>query len=317
MTYLEIINSVTLNKTDKARALFALGYTRRQVADTVLNGNYGFAQNIFVKYVEQRVASSLPSAAFTFVFNRTFGVEIEAYGATREAVANAIRREGLDVYSENYNHTTRNYWKVITDGSISGTNGFEVVSPVLAGEDGLAQLEKVCRALKSVNAKINKSCGLHVHLGAGDLTVKNWKTLYENYANLEVKIDDFMPESRRANNNGYCKSMISAVRNADLRNCQTLNAIQSKVTGGSRYVKLNTTSFARHGTVEFRHHSGTIEFDKISNWILFTARLVEYTKLVEPKILTTFAAPKYKLITHKERLPSHDSESSRSKNLIK
>lgn len=280
MTYLEIINSSRLNKTAKAKALFALGYTRRQVADLVLNGNYGFAQNIFVKYVEQRITSSLPNSPFNFVFNCTFGIEIEAYGATRDQVAAAIQREGISVFVEGYNHTTRNHWKVITDGSIRGENGFEVVSPVLQGEDGLQQLEKVCRALKSCNAKINKSCGLHVHLGASDFSIQNWRNIYSNYAALESQIDKFMPESRRANNNNYCRSITQKVQETNLNECRTLAAIQSKITSGGRYFKLNTQSYAVHGTLEFRQHSGTIEFEKISNWVLFTAQLVEFIKNV-------------------------------------
>ena len=42
-----------------------------------------------------------------------------------------------------------------------------------------------------------------------------------------------------------------------------------------RYFKLNCQSFFRHGTIEFRHHSGTTDFAKIKNWILFTAIVIE------------------------------------------
>lgn len=40
MTLTEILNS-NLNKTEKAKKLFDLGYTRTQVAEYVTNGNYG------------------------------------------------------------------------------------------------------------------------------------------------------------------------------------------------------------------------------------------------------------------------------------
>ena len=34
-------------KTSKIQKLLALGLTRRQVADLVANGNYGFVQNVY------------------------------------------------------------------------------------------------------------------------------------------------------------------------------------------------------------------------------------------------------------------------------
>jgi Putative amidoligase enzyme len=34
-------------------------------------------------------------------------------------------------------------------------------------------------------------------------------------------------------------------------------------------------AFWRHGTVEFRHHSGTVEADKIINWVSLTQHLLE------------------------------------------
>jgi hypothetical protein len=52
----------------------------------------------------------------------------------------------------------------------------------------------------------------------------------------------------------------------------------SALTNRNRYHKLNTESYWRHNTVEFRQHSGTIEYEKISNWILFLARFVEFSK---------------------------------------
>lgn len=46
---------------------------------------------------------------------------------------------------------------------------------------------------------------------------------------------------------------------------------------GSRYFKINFESFATHGTVEFRHHSGTTEYEKIVNWVKLTQAMVERT----------------------------------------
>jgi hypothetical protein len=37
-------------------------------------------------------------------------------------------------------------------------------------------------------------------------------------------------------------------------------------------------AYWRHRTVEFRQHSGSIEFEKISNWLHFLARMIEFSK---------------------------------------
>jgi hypothetical protein len=47
------------------------------------------------------------------------------------------------------------------------------------------------------------------------------------------------------------------------------------VSGGDRFVKLNYQAFWRHGTVEFRHHSGTVDAAKIIKWVVFCQKLVE------------------------------------------
>ena len=37
-------------------------------------------------------------------------------------------------------------------------------------------------------------------------------------------------------------------------------------------------SINRHGTIEFRQHQGTTDFEKISNWVRFCAKLVQWSK---------------------------------------
>ena len=41
-----------ITKTAKIQKLLLLGLTRRQVADLVTNGNYGFVQNVYKKMLE-------------------------------------------------------------------------------------------------------------------------------------------------------------------------------------------------------------------------------------------------------------------------
>lgn len=209
--------------------------------------------------------------------NRKFGVEIEfnACNGGHEALVRKMREKGLECSFRGYTHENLvRAWKVVTDASC----GLELVSPPLKGMNGINQVKLACEALNEVGAKVDKRCGLHVHHDAADFTVKTFKNLYGLYIRFEESIDSVMPISRRGTNGQYCKSLrsfdsktyesyINVLKNA--RSIAEIAAIFS-----TRYLKLNCQSYTRHGTVEFRQHSGTIDFDKMMNWIILTNVMV-------------------------------------------
>lgn len=203
----------------------------------------------------------------------TFGVEIETYNVNRELMVSQAAFNDLPIRYEGYNHHDSNrVFKCVSDGSIEGINPIECVTPVLKGRNGLAALKNACATLNAVGAKVNKSTGLHVHIGAKDLTPAQYCNVFYNYQMLESLIDSFMAESRRANNNGYCMSL----RGKYLRTCETREEVYQAL-GGSRYYKVNPCSWSRHQTIEFRQHQGSTDFEKISNWVAFCAKLVVWS----------------------------------------
>jgi Putative amidoligase enzyme len=215
--------------------------------------------------------------------NLTFGVELECYlpegRNMRQATEAVSRRIGEPVNAESYNHATRPCWKAVTDGSLGDYNrGVEFVSPVLRGEAGLAQLEAVCEALQDFGCTVNRSCGMHVHVGVAGQQVDFFKTLVKLYSVYEPVIDAFMPPSRRASNNSYCKSMTSASA-AAIDRAANLDALILVAHPGPvdnrRYHKLNLVAFNRHRTVEFRQHSGTLDARKARLWTVTCMRMVE------------------------------------------
>ncbi len=274
----EIIDQTT-TKTRKIEQLILLGLTRKDIATLVTNGNYGFVQNVYAKMkAEGRLT---PTAIANFIpqpFNRRFGIEIEAYNVNAITLSNALNAAGISTIVEGYNHTTRANWKIVRDSSIIGEQSLELVSPVLTGTGGMQQIETVCRVLKTLNAYVNKSCGLHVHFDAQNISLNQWKNVYLNYAGFEKQIDQVMPVSRRDSVNQYCQSL-NSINNlvTKIKTATSLDAIK-RVFDGDRYFKINPTSYARHNTIEFRQHSGTIEFEKISNWVLFLHNLVDYSQ---------------------------------------
>ena len=85
----------------------------------------------------------------------------------------------------------------MTDSSLSGNDTFELLSPILVGETGLRELEKVCWVLDLCDVKVNESCGLHVYIDATGFNMETWRNLALSYKHLEPVIDRFMPASRR------------------------------------------------------------------------------------------------------------------------
>lgn len=286
----ELITNIlnqSITKTSKIQQLLLLGLTRRQVADLVTNGNYGFVQNVYKRMLEDgtfapaTTITSLPVINYTF--NRHFGIEIEAYNCTRERLARELREAGINVAVEGYNHITSAHWKLVTDGSLCGNDTFELVSPILEGESGLRELEKVCWVLDFCNVKVNESCGLHVHMDAADFTMNTWKNLALSYKNIESVINAFMPAGRR--DNYYCKSL-SGISERRILQASTLNDLRAAF-GNDRYHKVNLEAYARHRTIEFRQHSGSTNFTKMSNWILFLGRMITFAQQAKVETGTT------------------------------
>lgn len=209
-------------------------------------------------------------------------MEIECIGVSQAVALTALQNAGISAEIESYNHSVRSHWKITTDSSVSdgrGMPGIEVVSPILRGEAGLAELRKVADALNVAGATANRSCGLHVHVGADDLSLEDIKTVVRRYTAFESVIDTFMPQSRRGDNNTFCKSMSrwSTWEGHRLTGCDTLSQLRSSYF--DRYYKINLAAFIRQGTLEFRQHSGTVQADKITNWVRFVVNFVETSRV--------------------------------------
>lgn len=210
------------------------------------------------------------------IFNRKFGIEIECMlprNVTMTSLAAAITAAGVDCYNAGYSHSRSNQWKIVSDGSLSGGNGMELVSPPLFGATALTQIEKVCRVLNEQGATVNRSCGLHVHVDANNMSAPALRKLAAIYIENENIIDSFMPMSRRGSNNTFCGTL-TRTNMSSLSVARNASEIANSIAHGNRYVKLNFAAFLRHGTVEFRHHSGTVDADKINKWLVACLRLV-------------------------------------------
>jgi Putative amidoligase enzyme len=196
---------------------------------------------------------------------RTFGVELELIFPARmqrTTIAAALTDAGLTG------------WRVKGDGSLSGGNGMEVVSPVLSGENGIEQVRTACRVLNALGAKPNRSCGLHVHHGARDLDMAAMKRLAQTWKANQGTIDGLVSPSRRGvASSYYCRPL----SDSDLAGILAMRETRS-LSRLDRYRSLNLASYGRHGTVEVRQHQGTADAEKVISWIRFGQAIIDTAK---------------------------------------
>lgn len=207
--------------------------------------------------------------------NRFFGIEIECKGVTQQAACAAITAAGVQCRIENYGHSTPSMWKIVSDASVYA--GFEIVSPKLSGNEGLEQVRKVAAALNGIGASVERDCGFHVHVDASGLNAPTLYNLVHRYFQHEAEIDSFMPRSRRSSNNRYCRStgeLLRMIRRPEA-GMQIRDFVQNLDSRDDRYFKVNIAAFLRHGTIEFRQHSGTTMANKMIPWIIFCVNFVE------------------------------------------
>ena len=247
------IKKSQMTRTEKILALKACGLRDKEISDMLM--------------------VSVPKGIASTRFYYTFGVEIECVHAERNALVEAGRTNGVEIHSEGYNHRDNStYFKIVSDGSVRGENPNEVVSPVLKGNvNGLSMLKKAIKSLDAVGAKVNLSCGLHVHIGADKLTGEQYVNVFKNYQKLECLIDSFMAPSRRNN----CQWAMS-LQGKDFSHCHNNDDVRRLL--GTRYMKVNPESYTRHHTIEFRQHQGSTNFEKISMWVKFCAKLVGWSR---------------------------------------
>lgn len=173
---------------------------------------------------------------------RHIAVEIECFGPEgKNNLGYKLSEAGLGKYIE-----------LKGDGSIRPNNSsdqsYELA--VLAPASKFSEvIYKTSKILFESGCKVNKTCGLHVHL---DTRGDNPYRMFSNLVSAQKILYKMQPASRRENN--YCEATASKDLNIEMRK-------------GKRYLGINPMSFRRHGTIEVRLHSGTIDATKIINFV--------------------------------------------------
>lgn len=205
--------------------------------------------------------------------NRTVGIELEAIGGDPSVVYSLLdKRIGIQ-----------------HDGSLVGKSPIEVQTPPATTSALEEIIISATGTLRNAHYKVNKSCGMHMHIGVTDLIQNNPNTLFRimaTYYAIEPIIYAMLPLSRRDNRYSLpLDNWISHTKMMELsgkqevsmkdieetwyksRQQQDIETYKKRPYDSSRYHGFNLHSLFKHGTLELRYHHGTLNAIKIRNWV--------------------------------------------------
>lgn len=233
-----------------------------------------------------------------------FGVEVEMTGITREQAARAL----AEYFGTIPKHIGRSYdtwtvkdqagkeWKLVSDASIDGERWtgteyvidddrdyyVEMVTPKLTYAE-LPKLQECVRRLRKAHAKVNDSCGIHVHVDAANHNRQSLKNLIGiMYSKEDILFKALQVNEARASR--WCQK----VREPMLRKARTLSSDETTDLtqlediwyegfeegwsrhdhyNKSRYYALNLHSVFYRGTVEWRCFNSTLHAGKVAAYV--------------------------------------------------
>ena len=233
--------------------------------------------------------------------DQCFGVEVEMTGITRRQAAEALAAyfgtepQYLGTYYDTWGVTDPEgkVWKLMSDSSIRaerktadgyetvgrGEYQVEMVTPKLTYAE-LPKLQECVRRVRKAGAKVNGSCGIHVHVDASNHNRQSLKNLIGiMYSKEDILFKALQVSESRAER--WCKK----VREPMLRQARTLSSDETtdltqleqvwyegdvadrEHYNWTRYHALNLHSVFYRGTVEWRCFNSTLHAGKVAAYV--------------------------------------------------
>jgi hypothetical protein len=252
--------------------------------------------------------------------NRSFGVEIEVFGlkysvstGDQEVIPpykitnrspegvllpKVFESQGISLNGLFPDAPPYTAWSFVLDDSIKGAGGSELVSPILSGLKGLAQVYEVLLLLQEFpEILVNETCGFHVHHGVDPFKFgpRELRQLVQTVSMFEDHIYHLLPLDRRGAET--CRPLEVDLyewfnpgepdpdedRLRDLwyspENRDDPLKPRHRRLHPTRYHGLNLHSYWYRGTIEFRYFPSLLDQpEELMQWIIFTQFLVEWSE---------------------------------------
>jgi hypothetical protein len=168
------------------------------------------------------------------------------------------------------------------DGSL-GECGAEFSSNPANGDLLFNRIRALCRLLEDRGFYVNRDCGLHIHIEASR-RLPYLKKVFAFYKKYESLFFQMLPQSRQ--NNQYCRKFDNIYAQLktgevfkmnqglefteklyDVKGRTRVRRCRTSHSHDKRYGWVNFHSLFYRGTLEIRAHSGTLNGQKIINWL--------------------------------------------------
>lgn len=175
---------------------------------------------------------------------------------------------GIEVEVEKLNTglNVPEYWNSTTDGSLRN-NGQELISVPIPAYFAPTILRNLFVELERQNTHFSPRTSIHVHVDCTKYTLAEVQNIVLLYTLVEKYLYSFVSKNRQQNI--YCIPLIET------------NLLNSFLTNEgfqdwSKYTGLNLRPLREIGTIEFRQLHGTMDLDKVCNWITLITKLVNF-----------------------------------------
>ena len=195
-------------------------------------------------------------------------------------------------------------WKVVSDASIqcqsrgertaSRLYAVEVVSPICKYED-IETIQQLVRELRRGGAKVNDSCGIHIHV---DASRHDPKTL-RNIVNIMASKEDLLYKTLRVqiDREYYCqKADLRFLEDVNMKRPKSMSEFETLWYNGSsrrgvhydstRYHALNLHSVFSKGTIEFRMFNSTLHAGEVKSYIQLCLA-ISHQALIQQRAMRT------------------------------
>lgn len=220
--------------------------------------------------------------------DQAFGLELEFGGITRKKAAWTIAKvlNGTPRYIgggyDKFEVTAPDgrYWTIMYDSSVNCQGGqeCEFVTPKCTYAD-IETVQACIRALRKAGAKVDSSCGLHIHIDGANHDAKSLKNLAFTFRAKQDLIFKAVAPSRRGNR--YCQPLtddlvdnikkIKKLEPQSMKDAWYGTYRDSRRTDAhyhsSRYHALNLHSLWYRGTVEFRLFNSTLHAGEVRAYL--------------------------------------------------
>lgn len=213
------------------------------------------------------------------VDNSLIGLEIEGERIDRATLGVAM--DGIE---------NRQLWSLLRDGSLRGANFEAVFSRPLSGTCVVKALDTMERAMSRLTTKpdYNARTSVHVHVNVRDLSMQQLRMFVALYVVFEDVIFNYVGDVRR--NNNYCIPNCEDSSTISLLACLSTESrwrefsesgrmsYASGMVMPSKYSAMNFVPLHDFGTLEFRHHAGTHDKERLLEWINILLSLKKWAR---------------------------------------